>query len=90
MQFTNYWHFYTHSCLGTKESLDMLKQRLRPKKQVGLSSYGNPPAAAGESIPPMLKADIILALPNIVIKPSLEEIQHELHWVCVLVACFLL
>jgi len=68
--------------LGTRESLEKLKRRLRQKKSA--SAYGNPqPVSQGEpAAPPLLKADIILSLPNIVIKPSLEEVQQSLYKVC--------
>lgn len=29
--------------------------------------------------PPLFKADVILAIPNVVMKPSLEDLQHTLN-----------
>nr|XP_018669928.1 dynein heavy chain 5, axonemal-like isoform X1 [Ciona intestinalis]XP_026692815.1 dynein heavy chain 5, axonemal-like isoform X1 [Ciona intestinalis] len=60
-----------------RDSLDRIKKRLRVKSSS--SDYGSTSSTPTTPNPPILKTDIILALPNIVIKPSLDEIQHSLN-----------
>ncbi|XP_076801600.1 dynein axonemal heavy chain 8-like [Clavelina lepadiformis] len=62
----------------TRESLEKIRRRLRVKPKT--SDYGAQAiGAVSPAVPPMLKSDIILALPNVVIKPSIEEIQQAIQ-----------
>ncbi|XP_026217964.1 dynein heavy chain 5, axonemal [Anabas testudineus] len=61
---------------ATKSSLDALRKRLHVLKyqqSSSSSSYNNP------SPPPLFRASIQLAIPNIVLRPSLDDIQSTVN-----------
>ncbi|XP_028289911.1 dynein heavy chain 5, axonemal [Gouania willdenowi] len=61
---------------ATKSSLDSLRRRLLvPKQQPAFSSSSH----GVQSPPPLFKASIQLAIPNIVLVPSLEDIQSVVN-----------
>ncbi|XP_051241668.1 dynein axonemal heavy chain 5 isoform X2 [Dicentrarchus labrax] len=61
---------------ATKSSLDALRKRLHVSKYQlpSSSSCSSPPAP-----PPLLRASIQLAIPNIVLRPSLDDIQSTVN-----------
>ena len=56
----------------TRLSLDTIKRRLQQTNKYQSSSLG---AGSGEKNPPLFVSHVVLALPNIVMKLSLDEIQ---------------
>uniref|UniRef100_H2ZG63 Uncharacterized protein n=1 Tax=Ciona savignyi TaxID=51511 RepID=H2ZG63_CIOSA len=68
------WFIFSY-CL--RESLDRIRRRLRVK--TSSTDYGSSSGSTSTPHPPILKTDIILALPNIAIKPSLDVIQQSLN-----------
>ena len=60
--------------IGTRLSLDAIKRRV----QMTNRAYGREEGAE-DTKPPLFKADIILAIPLVVMKPSLEDIQANLN-----------
>ncbi|XP_055363688.1 dynein axonemal heavy chain 5 [Betta splendens] len=58
---------------ATKSSLDALRRRLHVLKYQPASSYSSP------SPPPLFRASIQLSIPNIVLRPSLDDIQTTLN-----------
>ena len=58
---------------GTRLSLDAIKRRLQT-----FNKYSKE-ANKGDSKPPLFRADIVLAIPNVVMKPSLEDLQSALN-----------
>ncbi|CAH1798803.1 unnamed protein product, partial [Owenia fusiformis] len=55
---------------STRLSLDAIKRRLQTSNK-----YISDKTDSIDSKPPMFKADIVLAIPNVVMRPSLEDIQ---------------
>ncbi|XP_060921113.1 dynein axonemal heavy chain 5 [Labrus mixtus] len=59
---------------ATKSSLDALRRRLHVPKVQPPSSYSSQSAA-----PPLFRASMQLAIPNIVLRPSLDDIQSSVN-----------
>lgn len=59
--------------LGTRLSLDAIKRRLQ------VSNKYSKDAQKEDSKPPLFYADITLAIPNVVMKPSLDDLQSSLN-----------
>ncbi|KAF0028620.1 hypothetical protein F2P81_019707 [Scophthalmus maximus] len=63
---------------ATKSCLDALKRRLHVLKyQPSSSSYSSYSCSSQSAAPPLFRASIQLAIPNIVLRPSLDNIQVE-------------
>ena len=62
----------THS--GTRLSLDSIKRRVQIKS--GFSKTGD---IVEDTKPPLFRANVVLAIPSIVMRPSLEDIQNGLN-----------
>lgn len=58
---------------GTRLSLDAIKRRLQ------IFNKYSKDADKMDSKPPLFRADIVLAIPNVVMKPSLEDLQSALN-----------
>ncbi|XP_070190341.1 dynein axonemal heavy chain 5-like isoform X2 [Littorina saxatilis] len=57
----------------TRLSLDTIKRRLQAVRYpIGDESKEDPK-------PPLFKVDVVLAIPNVVMKPNLEDLQHSLN-----------
>lgn len=65
--------------LGTKVSLDTLKRRLHTVS----SKYQTSKLVKDQTTNPLFKAEIHLAIPNVVMRPSLEDIQ--VRKLCILI-----
>ena len=60
-------------CTGTRLSLDTIKRRLQAiRYTLGDESKEDPK-------PPLFKVDVVLAIPNVVMRPNLEDLQHSLN-----------
>ena len=57
---------------GTRLSLDTLKRRVQLAKRYATEE------SAGVQKAPLFKADILLAIPNVLMCPTLEEVQTSL------------
>lgn len=58
---------------GTRLSLDTIKRRLQAiRYAMGDESRDDPK-------PPLFKVDVVLAIPNVVMRPNLEDLQHSLN-----------
>ncbi|XP_059182778.1 dynein axonemal heavy chain 5 [Centropristis striata] len=65
---------------ATKSSLDALRRRLHvPKYQPSSSGSSQAPPPAPPAPPPLFRASIQLSIPNIVIRPSLDDIQSTVN-----------
>ncbi|XP_046353935.2 dynein axonemal heavy chain 5-like isoform X1 [Haliotis rufescens] len=58
----------------TRLSLDTIKRRLQASNKYTMGDE-----LKEDPKPPLFKADVILAIPNVVMKPSLEDLQHTLN-----------
>lgn len=58
---------------GTRLSLDAIKRRLQ------IFNKYSKDADKMDSKPPLFRADIVLAIPNVVLKPSLDDLQSALN-----------
>lgn len=58
---------------GTRLSLDAIKRRLQTTRY----TIGDEPR--DEAKPPLFRVDVVLAIPNVVMRPNLEELQHTLN-----------
>ena len=58
---------------GTRLSLDAIKRRLQ------IFNKYSKDADKMDSKPPLFRADIVLAIPNVVMKPSLDDLQSALN-----------
>ena len=72
--FSNSVTFESFTHLGTRLSLDSIKRRVQIKS--GFSKTGD---IVEDSKPPLFRANVILAIPSIVMRPSLEDIQNGLN-----------
>ncbi len=63
---------------ATKSSLDALRRRLHVPKHQPSSSTSSSQSAP----PPLFRASIQLAIPNIVLRPSLDDIQVSILFYC--------
>ncbi|XP_049912492.1 dynein axonemal heavy chain 5 [Epinephelus moara] len=61
---------------ATKSSLDVLRKRLHVHKYQPSSSFSSSSQSAP---PPLFRASIQLAIPNIVLRPSLDDIQSTVN-----------
>lgn len=61
--------------VGTRLSLDTIKKRL----QIGTNKYTRGATENEEAKVPLFQADIILAIPSIVLQPSLDDIQSSVN-----------
>ena len=76
-QYTNALFYFLFYCLrfpGTRLSLDSIKRRVQIKS--GFSKTGD---IVEDTKPPLFRANIVLAIPSIVMRPSLEDIQNGLN-----------
>ncbi|XP_041823849.1 dynein heavy chain 5, axonemal [Melanotaenia boesemani] len=74
------WHRNTEALVtATKSSLDTLRRRLHASKHQLSSSSSSFASYSSHSPLPLLSTSIQLAIPNIVLKPSLEEIQTAVN-----------
>uniref|UniRef100_A0A8D3DUG5 Dynein heavy chain 5, axonemal-like n=1 Tax=Scophthalmus maximus TaxID=52904 RepID=A0A8D3DUG5_SCOMX len=65
---------------ATKSCLDALKRRLHVLKyQPSSSSYSSYSCSSQSAAPPLFRASIQLAIPNIVLRPSLDNIQNTVN-----------
>uniref|UniRef100_A0A8D3CSA0 Dynein heavy chain 5 axonemal n=1 Tax=Scophthalmus maximus TaxID=52904 RepID=A0A8D3CSA0_SCOMX len=65
---------------ATKSCLDALKRRLHVLKyQPSSSSYSSYSCSSQSAAPPLFRASIQLAIPNIVLRPSLDNIQVQVR-----------
>uniref|UniRef100_A0A671WTD6 Dynein, axonemal, heavy chain 5 n=1 Tax=Sparus aurata TaxID=8175 RepID=A0A671WTD6_SPAAU len=67
---------------ATKSSLDALRRRLHVPKYQPSSSSSSSSCSNQSAPPPLLRASIQLAIPNIVLRPSLDDIQVLLLLFC--------
>jgi len=58
---------------GARLSLDSIKRRLQTSNKYTKDENKD------DSKPPLFRADIVLAIPNVVMKPSLDDIQSSLN-----------
>lgn len=66
-------HAIISTFTGTRLSLDTIKRRLQAVRYpIGDESKEDPK-------PPLFKVDVVLAIPNVVMKPNLEDLQHSLN-----------
>ena len=59
---------------GTRLSLDAIKRRVQISNR-----YARSLETQDESKPPLFRTDITLAIPNVMMRPSLEDIQSSLN-----------
>ena len=60
---------------GTRLSLDAIKRRVQMVNRYSKLDNDH----GGDKKAPLFRADIVLQLPNVVMKPSLEDIQSSLN-----------
>lgn len=65
--------FFPLTPSGTRLSLDAIKRRLQ------IFNKYSKDADKMDSKPPLFRADIVLAIPNVVLKPSLDDLQSALN-----------
>lgn len=65
--------YFSVFVIGTRLSLDSIKRRVQ-----SLNRYARGELSDDQK-PPLFKADIILAIPNVVMRPTLEDIQSSLN-----------
>lgn len=65
--------FFPVTPSGTRLSLDAIKRRLQ------IFNKYSKDADKMDSKPPLFRADIVLAIPNVVLKPSLDDLQSALN-----------
>ncbi|XP_060709267.1 dynein axonemal heavy chain 8-like [Hemiscyllium ocellatum] len=65
-------HFIDALVKSTSLSLDTLKRRIFKRGTFGYSS-------SVEEFAPFLKAEVLLAIPNVVMVPNLDDIQHAIN-----------
>lgn len=73
MLFTVLIFYFLLIFIGTRLSLDAIKRRLQTSNKYTIDN------AKEEPKPPLFCADIILAIPNVIMKPSLDDIQQSLN-----------
>ena len=61
------------SLQGTRLSLDAIKRRLQTSNKYTKDKFEE------DTKPPLFRADIVLQIPNVVMKPSLDDLQSSLN-----------